>query len=232
MDKKNYYSIEYLFSFFDNRKDLSFLVNLNKSNLIAVPPEDVEENDWTKLNFNKCKICTLDENKNKHCPIAYNIFGLSKKFSSFYSIDKARIIVNVEERTYSKEDTVQQGLRSILGIYMATSGCPHMNILKPMARFHLPFASIDETIYRYLTTYLLGKFFEYIDGKRMKINLKELSKKFENIDKVNQGICKRIENMADRDAGKNALVILNALGMMMQLELKGKFESLKYLFSN
>ena len=37
---------------------------------------------------------------------------------------------------------------------MALSGCPVLEQLKPMARFHLPFASVEETIYRAASMYL------------------------------------------------------------------------------
>ena len=56
---------------------------------------------------------------------------------------------------------------SLIGIYMVTSGCPIMDKLRPMARFHLPFASTEETIYRAISTYLLGQYFLEQKGKKL-----------------------------------------------------------------
>ncbi|OHD20693.1 MAG: hypothetical protein A2086_03190 [Spirochaetes bacterium GWD1_27_9] len=230
MDKNNYIWIEYNFDFGNKREPKQFLVLLDKKTLTAVPPEGSQESSWTHLDSHKCEICPLDSNEVKNCPIAYNISGVAYEFAEIYSIEEVKITVNIEERSYFKKDTVQQGLRSILGIYLATSGCPHMAILKPMARFHLPFASMEETLYRQVSNYLLGEYFEFLDGKTPDISLKELSKKNEKIDDVNQGICKRIESITEGDANKNALIILNAIGLMLSLEIQGKFDSLKYLY--
>lgn len=61
-----------------------------------------------------------------------------------------------EERTYSKDTLLQQGLASLLGIVMTTSGCPVLEPLKPMVRFHLPFATLTETVYRMVSMCLVG----------------------------------------------------------------------------
>lgn len=234
-DKNNYIWIEYIFDFEDDtREDKKFLVLLDKKTLIAVPPYDPdvihEEENWTLLDFHQCEICPLSKEKNKYCPIAYNIAGLAKEFSEIYSIEQVNITVNVEERTYSKHDSVQQGLRSIIGIYMATSGCPHMEILKPMARFHLPFASMEETIYRQSSNYLLKQYFEMLDGKKPDILLEEFAQINDKITLVNNGICKRIDYITDADSNKNALIILNTVNLVLDIELQSKLDSLKYLF--
>ena len=40
---------------------------------------------------------------------------------------------------------------------MATAGCPWTDRLRPMARFHLPFANEAETVYRSVSMYLLSR---------------------------------------------------------------------------
>ena len=181
IDKEKYIWIEYIFDFDEPRRDKKFLVLLDKKTLIALSPENCSkpenEKNWTDLDFHKCEICPLSKDTVKSCPIAYNISGLAEEFSEIYSIEQVNITVNTEERSYFKRDSVQQGLRSILGIYLATSGCPHMEILKPMARFHLPFASMEETIYRQVSNYLLSQYFEFINGRIPDIVLKEFEKK-------------------------------------------------------
>ncbi|HOV15039.1 MAG TPA: hypothetical protein PK771_12185 [Spirochaetota bacterium] len=236
LEKDNYVWIEYIFDFEEPKSDKRFLVLLDKKNLIALPPENLvdegEENRWTDLDFHQCEICPLSKNDVKKCPIAKNISGLAKEFSDIYSIEQVNITVNTQERSYFKRDSVQQGLRSILGIYLATSGCPHMEILKPMARFHLPFASMEETIYRQVSNYLLSQYFAFLDGKIPDINLKKLEDKNNFINLVNQGMCNRIDCVTEADSNKNALIILNAVNLMLGIELQTKLDSLKYLFKN
>ncbi|MCG8571855.1 MAG: hypothetical protein MJB14_17100 [Spirochaetes bacterium] len=229
LNKDDFFWIEYIFDL-KNRDSLSFTVLLDKNNITAIPPENSQDCEWTRLGFHQCEICPLETENVANCPIAYNISGLAEKFNEIYSTETAKITVNVEERTYLKNDSVQQGLRSILGIYLATSGCPHMQILKPMARFHLPFASMEETIYRHVGNYLISQYYQFLEGKKPDINLDELIILNENVDKVNHGICRRIEKINEADANKNALIILNAIGMMLDMELKSKLDSLKYLF--
>lgn len=226
--------IEYDFRLIDrpDSDNLKFTVTLDRESLIAYSPTGARESEWTKLDFNKCSICPLDSKKVKNCPIAYNLSGLFEAFKYVYSIEKADITVRVQERSYHKQDTIQQGLRSIFGIYMAASGCPHMNVLKPMVRFHLPFASIEETVYRHVSNYLLGQYYDFIDGKKPDFIFEELKRKNECVDSVNHGICKRIENVNEGDATKNALTILNVAGLMVNMELESKLDSLKYLFRN
>lgn len=232
MYPKNSIWIEYHFKLVDRPelKELVFTVVLDKETLIAYSPEGSCESEWTRLGFNKCDICPLDEKEVRNCPIAYNLSGLFIAFKDVYSIEKADITVNTEDRSYFKHDTIQQGLRSIFGIYMASSGCPHMSVLKPMVRFHLPFASIEETVYRHVSNYLLGQYYDFMEKSEADFLFQELKKKNEAVDSVNHGICKRIENVNEGDATKNALTILNVAGLMVNLELESKLDSLKYLY--
>ena len=48
-------------------------------------------------------------------------------------------------------------MSSVLGLIMATAGCPWTDRFRPMARFHLPFASEAETVYRSVCMFLLAR---------------------------------------------------------------------------
>ena len=58
-----------------------------------------------------------------------------------------------------------------------------------------------------------------MENRIKEIIKKEFNAKPESIEKINEA-----------DANKNALIILNAIGMMLDMELKSKLDSLKYLF--
>jgi len=65
-----------------------------------------------------------------------------------------------------------------MGLVIATSGCPHTLFLKPMARFHLPLASVTETIYRASAMYLTAQYFLKQDGKEVDFSLNNIRKIF------------------------------------------------------
>jgi len=110
---------------------------------------------WTRLDYCQCASCPLPQESNPYCPIAANIAELVNDFKRVQSTENVRINVYTSERTYVKVAPVQKGLSSIFGIIMATSNCPVMNFLKPMARYHLPFSTGEETIVRSISIYLL-----------------------------------------------------------------------------
>jgi len=230
VDREQFYCIEYIFSFDSGKPSLSYTILLDRTTLIAQPQSWSGEEPWTLLSYHRCSICPLDERKVRNCPIAFNISGLVESFGDMISYEEVDITVKVAERTYVKRVSVQHGLRSILGIYMASSGCPHMNILKPMVRFHLPFASMDETIFRHVATYLLSQYFEHTGGKRPDMDLENLKRRNDLVDQVNRGICRRIEGIADGDANRNALVLLNAIGQILKFDIEEKLNRLRYLF--
>ena len=231
---KNTFWIEYQFSFLEatDRKDLVFTINIDKETLQIQTPEKSHETQWSKLSFYKCSNCPLNTENHKNCPIAYNLSALFDEFQNVYSTEKVKITVKTEERVYSKESTVQQGLRSIFGIFMAASGCPNMNVLKSMVRFHLPFASVEETIYRHVSNYLLSQYYAFLEGKKVDFSFEELKKQNKLVDEVNCGMCKRFENVGEGDVARNALTILNVGGLMLNMELESGVDSLKYLFQN
>lgn len=224
--------ISYRFSFAGERPDAEFLVLLDRRTLIAVPPEESAEQDWTRLEYRQCPICPLSPATVRNCPVAYNISGLVGSFRTMISYDTVETCVEVPERRYHKRDSIQQSLRSILGIYMAASGCPHMKVLKPMVRFHLPFASPHESLYRNVTSYLLHQYFEYLDGRRPDLDLRELKRLHDAVDEVNRGILARIEGVVEGDADSNALLILGTLGMLLQRRIDGGLEEFKHLYSD
>ncbi|MDN5353885.1 MAG: hypothetical protein PWQ09_641 [Candidatus Cloacimonadota bacterium] len=48
--------------------------------------------------------------------------------------------VESKNRNYVKDTTIQRGVSSMLGMFLVSSGCPVLTKLKPVVKFHLPFA--------------------------------------------------------------------------------------------
>jgi len=228
--QKNDNYIKYQFIFNDDKDDLHFSVYFDPENGIALPPKDSHEEEWTKLDYHQCPKCPLTKEKNPNCPIAYNIAGLINKFTELYSNEKVKIIVEVPERTYSKETDIADGLRSIIGIYIAASGCPQTKILKPMATFHLPFASVKESIFRTIGNYFISQYFNKSKDS-FDTQLDSLISINKEIDTVNMMMTKRIESFLKADANRNAFSILNSIGMLLEFELQSHLHRLENLYT-
>jgi len=134
------------------------------------------------------------------------------------------------ERTVIKQTTVQEGLASILGLLMATSGCPIMDFFKPLARFHLPFASVDETIFRIVAVYMLRQYYRKDGAMNDSFSLQNIKNHYALVKQVNRGIYNRIRSIIELDADKNAIITLNSLGQILEMEIDTNLESLHHLF--
>ncbi len=203
---------------------LSFIPNLTEQN---------QTPDWVRLDFARCENCPLDPAFHEFCPIALNMRCLIESFKNDISYSPTLITVESEERIYQKNTTLQEGLNSIFGIIMATSNCPIMNFLKPMARFHLPFASMDETTYRSISTYLLVEYFRREENSDYEMNLDSLEKNYSNVQILNRGFSKRLFEITRGmgDAERNAVTLLNMFAQMISMEIKNNIAGLRALFT-
>jgi hypothetical protein len=112
---------------------------------------------WTELKFNRCSNCPLKEEEHPHCPAALQMTSALEPLKALVSFDTVGVTVLQPERRVYAETTVQQAMSSVFGLIMATAGCPWTDRLRPMARFHLPFAGETETLYRSVSMYLLSR---------------------------------------------------------------------------
>jgi hypothetical protein len=121
-------------------------------------------------------------------------------------------------------------LYSLLGIYMVASGCPIMEKLKPMVRFHLPFASIQETVYRVFSMYLTAQYYRSKKGLKPDWSLQGLAKLYHNINELNIRLSRRIAKASEQDATINALVSLDVFTHFLQTPLSELMNSLEPIF--
>jgi len=216
----------YIYKFSDGRSK-HFDVRLDQASLHLQDKRPESLPLWAMLPFEKCEVCPLNEADHTYCPIAANLAGVVEEFRNFLSHEKVNVTVVCEERIYGKDTTVQGGLSPLLGIIMTTSGCPVMEQLKPMVRFHLPFASLDETIFRGVTMYLLAQFFRQQEGKPATWSLEGLPPIYTEVGKVNRDFAKRMRAAAKKDANVNALVNLDVFASMMQFAAEDTLNRLK-----
>ncbi len=206
-----------------------FEVRLDGDTLASVPAKDVPKPAWTKLKYFQCANCPLGDEV-EHCPVAVNLAAVVETFKDAVSFEDTTVEVETEERAYEKKTTLQKGLSSIIGIYMVTSNCPVMDQLRPMVRFHLPFASMDETIYRVVAMYLVAQYFRMRKGKTPDWKLEHLTDIYREVAKVNEGMTERLRHASTEDANVNALTILSTQGGMVPMYLEDSLAEMEHLF--
>lgn len=149
----------YTYTFdFPDRETVSYTVSLDGlSHYIntcpIIPPE------WSRLSYHQCAPCPLTAEQHAFCPVALNIAELVTAFRDTISHAKCAVSCSSTERTVTKNTSVQDGLASIFGLLMATSGCPVLDFFQPLARFHLPFSTVDESIFRVVAMYMLRQYY-------------------------------------------------------------------------
>jgi hypothetical protein len=219
----------YIFQFPDGT-DKRFEVNLNAATLELVPAAPASTPEWTKLAYHQCERCPLADAA-PHCPIAVNLSSLVESFKNSPSFESTTVTVQAPERTYVKQTSLQQGLSSIIGIYMVTSGCPVMDQLRPNVRFHLPFATTEETTYRAVSMYLAAQYFRMRRGETPDWTLERLAEVYKGVWLVNRGMAQRLAHASSKDANVNAVIVLSTFGSNLDDYLDDSLEKIEPLFA-
>jgi hypothetical protein len=204
--------IHYLYKFkFQDGTEKHFDVVLNETTLELQRVDPNPKPEWTKLKYSQCQNCPLPDSV-EYCPVAVSLAGLVESFSDSVSYEAAEVTVETAQRTYFKKTTLQKGLSAIIGIYMSTSNCPVTDKLRPMTRFHLPFANSIETFFRSVSSYLTAQFLLLQRGQTPDWELKGLQEIYKEVNTVNKGMTARLHRATEKDANINAVVILHSFG--------------------
>jgi hypothetical protein len=182
---------------------------------------------WTELKFSQCANCPLNSDEHKHCPSALHMAPAVESLKELVSFDTVGVTVTQPERTVHAETSAQQALSSVLGLIMATSGCPWTDRLRPMARFHLPFASEAETVYRSVCMFLLAR---ELAGAGESPGFAELKDLYENLHVVNRDMSRRLGAATRTDPARNAMALLDSYTTLLPAALESSLQELKPLF--
>ncbi|MBU0808353.1 MAG: hypothetical protein KKD30_03860 [Gammaproteobacteria bacterium] len=167
--------------------------------------------EWTRLAFQQCPHCPLKAEAQWACPFALALQQPVRLLAGHASFEAVEVQVQHRGREIRQRTTLQRAAGSLLGLLGATSGCPHTRFLEPMAWFHLPFSSSDETLFRVLGSYLLGQHLKAQKGLVVDWQLDGLREAYRNLRKVNQGMAKRLQAACNEDSSLNGLVLLDLL---------------------
>lgn len=223
-------NIKYLFKFLDEKKIFEYDLSFDDEDYLYIGKQGVKYPDWTKLDNQKCSNCPLKSQNCEYCPVAINLSDVLEDIKEMLSYKKVTMVVMDKQRHYVKQTDLQNGLFSMFGLIMASSDCPHLSFLRPLARFHLPFSNLDETIFRVSSMYLLGQYFAHKADQNMEISLDNLTANYKNLEIVNEGMLSRIRSIEKGDAGKNAIVGLNLFAQMFEMEFDNDLSGLEKYF--
>jgi hypothetical protein len=222
-------NISYRFIFPNKREEL-IEVKIDKQSMESFSEDAASPPDWCRLDFHQCPNCPLQADTQPYCPLATRLVNLMATCSDVLSHDEVKMEVTTPERMVTKNTTAQRAVSSIMGLEMATSGCPRMAFLKPMARYHLPFATREETIFRVVSTYLLEQYFRHKQALSVDLELENLKNIYAEIQIVNMAMTARLRATGVQDSAVNAVVLLDIYAKMLPYSIEDSLEEIRYLF--
>ncbi len=185
---------------------------------------------WTALDHHQCDHCPLTADTSPRCPLAVAIVDVVEATDQIVSHDTVDVEVTLPARTVKNTCSVQDALRSLMGLVIAASGCPHTAFFKPMARFHLPFSNHDETLYRVTSMYVLSQWVRKAKGLDPDRGLDALADIYANINVVNEHIMQRLQEAADKDSTRCAVALLDVFAQILPMQLDDALDELGPLF--
>jgi len=188
--------------------------------------------DWARLEHRQCACCPLKTTDCKYCPVATRMHGLLEAFSEDDSTERVQVTVETSERNYSNACDLQVGINSLMGLMMATSGCPVLKELGAMASFHIPFCSTRQTLHRTVGSYLTKQYFVHLKGGEPDWELKHLKELYNVLEGLNQDFSKRIQDSSSSDAVSNAVIMFFATSVVVASSLDQQLQQHQGFLTN
>lgn len=193
--------VVYRFELVDNQ------IEFNVATRPAQVDDDAAHPEWALLGHKQCACCPLKESECAYCPAATRINEVMEAFGDHQSVERVKVTVTTAERSYFEDCDLQVGINSLIGLMMATSGCPVLKELGAMASFHIPFCTTRETLHRTVGSYLIQQYFKQLDGGQPDWQLVHLKELYGKLEGLNQDFSKRIQSSSKSDAVSNAVIM-------------------------
>lgn len=219
-------AVEYRITF-DDEHAFNYKIELERAPLST--RQLIPLSDWTNLEHHRCSNCPLNASEHKTCPAAADLQPVVEDFKGLPAFKKAWVNVRASEREYSKLANLEEALRSLLGVIMATSACPILSRLKPMAHSHLPFASNTEFTLRTISMYVMCEYFNMREGKEPDWQLHKLTDDFKALQLVNQALWHRIHDVCAGDTNLKAFLSFFSMSSSMTYSLDTQLHKIRSL---
>ena len=221
--------IQYRLAFPDGQEEV-IDVKLDPDTMAFLPDESAAPPEWARLENRQCSNCTLRADASPYCPVARNLAPVIDRFVNRISFEEVEFTVKVPAREYRGRVALQKAVGAIFGLIMATSGCPVLDKLRPMASTHLPLAEMGETRYRAISMYLTAQFLRARKGLSAEWDLKGLELIYEQIGEVNRYFIARLRAIKMEDANLNAIIGLDCFRMTSDAVVSRSLDKLELIF--
>lgn len=209
--------------------DIDLKLDADSLQLQAKTPEPPPA--WTELACCQCANCPLDLSGHQYCPLALNLVEIVRHADRLVSYEEVHVKVITAERRASQDTTAQRAISSLMGFVIATSGCPHAGFLKPMARFHLPLASREETMYRATSMYMLAQYFLKKEGRDIDLEMAGLAERYRNLHTINLALAERLRIAAHSDSSVNAIILLDIYTRSLPKAIHKSMDNIRRMFA-
>lgn len=216
-------AIEYRITL-DDEHDFSYRIELDRS---YDREAEAQAPHWTRLEHQRCANCPLSRKQFSHCPAAVDLHRVIEDFQGLPAVQKALVWVRTPEREYTKVVGLEEGLRALLGVIMATSACPVLARLKPMAQQHLPFANNREFVLRAVSLYLARQYFNLREGRHADWELRGLVRSFQQLQLVNQAFWQRIHDTCKGDSNLKAFLTFFSMASSLTVSLETQLQKIR-----
>lgn len=223
------FTITYEFILPDDGQE-QFVLTFDAVTVELVVDDHIERPFWTQLEFEQCPHCPLSPETHPHCPVALNLVPAIACFDRLMSFDKISVKVIGAERQVVQQTSAQEGISSLMGLLIAGSSCPLTHFFKPMARFHLPFANKEETLWRAAATFLLSRYFATKGLNADEMDLDKLADIYDDVARLNDAVVQRLRAATSKDSAVNALVHLDVFAKFLTPPLEDSLAQIKPIF--
>lgn len=198
---------------------------------IVSTPKTGKLPSWTELGFKQCPNCPLKPEEHPHCPMAVQLHHIVERFHTTRSIDEVELEVITEQRKVTQTTALQNAISSMLNLVFPISGCPRTEGMKPLARFHVPLASEEETVFNVSGMYLLAQYFVNLKNKNGVLSFDGLISAYTDLHVVNKHVARRLQEVTSSDSVKNAITLLDMYSSLMPMLLQDQLVEIRRFFN-
>jgi len=224
------FTITYRITLADESTEV-FDFNLNGSPSKLPADSNEEAPYWTELSYRQCSHCPLSTDEHKHCPVALQLHNVVSRLHDTKSIDTVALEVITEDRTVSQKTAIQRIIASMLELIYPTSGCPKTLWMKPLARFHTPLSSEEETVFRIASMYLLAQHFVKQNSDDSDLALDGLATIYQDMHILNTAVASRLQTATQSDSVKNAVTLLDMYSILIPILMEDNLVEMRSFFS-
>ena len=172
--------------------------------------------------------CLACDRHHQGCKAERAIGPVVDSFDDLHSTDEVSAEVETEGRIVALKSPAPRVLASLMGLLMASSGCPRLIPFRAMALFHQPFATAEENVVRAAGFWLMRSSSQ---GTLVDNPYEALQEAWEMLENVNRHVSEKLLARCSTDVSSNGVAYLDVLAKIGTLGLESVLEVLHPAFS-